>query len=103
MSLWVCRQCNYSTRHRGHLNQHMAVHSGRRPFGCHLCPMAFSRRATLANHLQLHERQRTFQCRFCPIAFTLKSALVQHITTHLAGELATAAATVTAPAASSSS
>lgn len=98
VSLWVCHQCSYSTRHRGHLNQHMAVHSGRRPFGCHLCPMAFSRRATLANHLQLHQRQSSssFQCRLCPLAFTLKSTLAQHINSHLAG------APADAPAAASS-
>ncbi|KAH7976453.1 hypothetical protein HPB52_014384 [Rhipicephalus sanguineus] len=84
VSHWMCRQCNYTTRHRGHLNQHMVVHSGKRPFVCHLCPMAFSRRATLANHVQLHDRDKKFLCRFCPMAFNIKSALDQHINTHLA-------------------
>nr|XP_050031424.2 zinc finger protein 776-like [Dermacentor andersoni] len=83
VSYWMCKQCSYTTRHRGHLNQHMTVHSGQRPFECHLCPMAFSRRATLANHLQLHERDRTFTCRFCPATFNVKSALDQHVNVHL--------------------
>ncbi|XP_037555352.1 zinc finger protein 665 [Dermacentor silvarum] len=78
--LWRCEQCNYTTRHRGHLNQHASVHSGRRPFKCNLCPMAFSRRAKLANHLQMHIRRNRFQCRFCSSLFTNQSTLGRHVT-----------------------
>ncbi|XP_077496819.1 uncharacterized protein LOC144107598 isoform X2 [Amblyomma americanum] len=83
VSHWVCKQCDYTTRHRGHFNQHMVVHSDKKPFECSLCHTAFSRRATLANHLYLHGREKKFQCRFCPMAFHARNALEQHVCTHL--------------------
>ncbi|XP_075525123.1 uncharacterized protein LOC142557285 isoform X2 [Dermacentor variabilis] len=79
-NLLKCQQCNYTTRQRGHMNRHMVVHTGKRPFGCHLCPMAFSRQASLADHVQTHSRSNKFQCRYCPVTFTDRSALWRHFT-----------------------
>jgi KRAB domain-containing zinc finger protein len=47
-----CLECDRSFAQSGDLKRHMSVHSGERPFRCHLCEQAFRQKAHLAAHLR---------------------------------------------------
>ncbi|XP_077533855.1 uncharacterized protein LOC144145892 [Haemaphysalis longicornis] len=56
----------------------MRIHTGEKPFHCHLCPMDFTQKTNLARHLRNHTGERPFRCRFCPEVFQYRYQLKMH-------------------------
>ncbi|XP_049523006.1 zinc finger protein 391-like isoform X4 [Dermacentor silvarum] len=77
-----CNFCDYKTDRASHLKSHTMVHTGERPFECHLCHQCFLSKSTLNDHLRTHTGERPFHCPLCPQSFTHRSSLKAHLCTH---------------------
>uniref|UniRef100_A0A3Q3MJ17 C2H2-type domain-containing protein n=1 Tax=Mastacembelus armatus TaxID=205130 RepID=A0A3Q3MJ17_9TELE len=89
----VCDVCGKVMKNKSSLARHSFIHTGRKPFACHLCDLRFNRRDNLQHHLsRLHpggvarrERQRETQawlCAACGKTFSCRSRLRTHEVIH---------------------
>ena len=58
------------------------MHSGVKPYKCHLCSKAFAQSNTLAVHLDSHKTTKDYSCEVCGHSFKHKISLAQHRKTH---------------------
>ncbi|XP_049268410.1 protein glass-like [Rhipicephalus sanguineus] len=77
-----CDFCDYETDRLGSLKGHVRVHTGERPFHCHMCPQRFSLNSTLKKHLRTHTGERPFKCHLCSETFVRKHRLDTHLRQH---------------------
>lgn len=89
----VCDVCGKVMKNKSSLARHSFIHTGKKPFACHLCDLHFNRRDNLQHHLsRLHpegvaklERQRQVQawlCAVCGKTFSCRSRLKTHEVIH---------------------
>ncbi|XP_041824877.1 endothelial zinc finger protein induced by tumor necrosis factor alpha-like isoform X2 [Melanotaenia boesemani] len=89
----VCDVCGKVMKNKSSLARHSFIHTGKKPFACHLCEMRFNRRDNLQHHLnRLHpngvtklEKQRTaasWLCAVCGKTFSCRSRLKTHEVIH---------------------
>ncbi|XP_049274287.1 zinc finger protein 211-like [Rhipicephalus sanguineus] len=69
------------------MKKHIRVHTGERPFQCHLCPQSFSQRSNLIRHLRAHRCERPHKCHLCSQSFSRRSTLKDHLNTHIGDQL----------------
>ncbi|KAH6921488.1 hypothetical protein HPB50_001462 [Hyalomma asiaticum] len=77
--LHSCRQCTYTTTDKGRMKRHLYIHTGERPFRCHLCPAAFTQGSNLKFHIRTHTGERPFPCVHCDAAFSMRANLMRHV------------------------
>ncbi|CAG2103527.1 unnamed protein product [Medioppia subpectinata] len=79
MSAFACDSCDYKTRTKHHLIQHMITHSKDRPYKCHFkgCNKSFKRKFELIRHNILHKKR--FQCKECNESFKDNPSLLNHL------------------------
>ena len=53
-SLFVCKQCNYSSIQFNDLRYHMLSHTGEKPFACKQCNYSCKQTRDLKNHMRTH-------------------------------------------------
>ncbi|XP_055530475.1 zinc finger protein 431-like isoform X2 [Wyeomyia smithii] len=81
--VWGCEVCQKKYSSKNLLDEHMNMHSGKRPFKCSHCPKDFASKYTLAAHTKIHQdRERVFNCRECGKGFYSQSNLLQHEKIH---------------------
>ncbi|XP_071340347.1 zinc finger protein ZFP2-like [Trachinotus anak] len=89
----MCDVCGKVMKNKSSLARHSFIHTGKKPFACHLCDLRFNRRDNLQHHLsRLHpdgvaklERQREAQawlCAVCGKTFSCRSRLKTHEVIH---------------------
>lgn len=75
-----CSVCEKVFKRKEHLNQHMKLHLGLRPFCCDEagCNKSFSRKEHLMRHVVSHTGKKMFSCEFCQKLFSRKDNLNKH-------------------------
>ncbi|XP_055359945.1 zinc finger protein 436-like isoform X2 [Betta splendens] len=79
-----CPKCGESFLNALSLNEHVAAHSGEKPYECQVCKSTFALKSSLEIHQNLHEESRTHECETCHRVFELKEQLDAHLRTHAA-------------------
>lgn len=81
--LFECNICRTRTRHSYNLIRHMTIHTGEKPFICHICGRSFRLQTILGKHLkQFHGKVKNFKCSICDKKFGTKSDRNEHLNTH---------------------
>lgn len=89
----MCDVCGKVMKNKSSLARHSFIHTGKKPYACHLCELRFNRRDNLQHHLnRLHpngvaklEKQREEQawlCAVCGKTFSCRSRLKTHEVIH---------------------
>nr|XP_019527096.2 zinc finger protein 761-like [Aedes albopictus] len=81
--VWSCEVCEKKYSSKNLLDEHMNMHSGKRPFKCSLCPKDFASKYTLTAHMKIHQdRERLYSCKECGKGFYSQNNLIQHEKIH---------------------
>lgn len=62
------------------LEEHNKVHTGEKPFKCHVCNRAFNKKNNLATHMYVHSTNKRYRCELCGEGFMRRSTIESHIT-----------------------
>ena len=76
--------CHKKFKAKGHLTDHMKIHSKIKPFQCKICGGKYTRSSTLKIHSYTHMNVKPFKCPFkdCDRGFTEKGNMQIHMRTH---------------------
>ncbi|CAG0890433.1 unnamed protein product [Darwinula stevensoni] len=56
--VYFCTDCTYSSSRSSNIIKHSRIHTGERPFACHICCRSFTKKESLKNHMKYSQ----FQC-----------------------------------------
>lgn len=80
---YKCDICSKLIHHSYDFVRHQTIHTGVRPFFCHICGKNFRMSSTLNRHIkELHYRIKKFACDQCGRKFAAKAALEDHKNIH---------------------
>ncbi|KAM3916404.1 zinc finger protein 148 isoform 2-T2 [Leptodactylus fuscus] len=78
----VCEHCNAAFRTNYHLQRHVYIHTGEKPFQCSQCDMRFIQKYLLQRHEKIHTGEKPFHCDECGMRFIQKYHMERHKRTH---------------------
>nr|CAD7400996.1 unnamed protein product [Timema poppensis] len=80
---FTCHVCGKQFRDSGGLARHLKdVHAGIKNFACDLCGRTFASKATKEDHRRIHTGERPYICHSCGKTFRSKASLYIHAKTH---------------------
>ncbi|XP_021955473.1 zinc finger protein 91 isoform X3 [Folsomia candida] len=75
---WKCHVCGKLLKKPLHLQNHMRIHSGEKPYQCQLCGHRFRLASTLYDHKKSSHRGGSYKCNLCNCAFETNLGLSRH-------------------------
>ncbi|KAJ8415211.1 hypothetical protein AAFF_G00009090 [Aldrovandia affinis] len=78
----VCEHCSAAFRTNYHLQRHVFIHTGEKPFQCTQCDMRFIQKYLLQRHEKIHTGEKPFRCDECGMRFIQKYHMQRHKRTH---------------------
>ncbi|XP_015674617.1 zinc finger protein 148 [Protobothrops mucrosquamatus] len=78
----ICEHCNAAFRTNYHLQRHVFIHTGEKPFQCNQCEMRFIQKYLLQRHEKIHTGEKPFRCDECGMRFIQKYHMERHKRTH---------------------
>ncbi|XP_060944762.1 zinc finger protein 148 [Limanda limanda] len=78
----ICGHCNAAFRTNYHLQRHVFIHTGEKPFQCSQCDMRFIQKYLLQRHEKIHTGEKPFRCDECGMRFIQKYHMERHKRTH---------------------
>ncbi|XP_056290269.1 zinc finger protein 148 isoform X2 [Pseudoliparis swirei] len=78
----VCIHCNAAFRTNYHLQRHVFIHTGEKPYQCSQCDMRFIQKYLLQRHEKIHTGEKPFRCDECGMRFIQKYHMERHKRTH---------------------
>ncbi|XP_069080388.1 zinc finger protein 148 [Pleurodeles waltl] len=78
----ICEHCNAAFRTNYHLQRHVFIHTGEKPFQCCQCEMRFIQKYLLQRHEKIHTGEKPFRCDECGMRFIQKYHMERHKRTH---------------------
>ena len=91
--IFQCQYCKKICLHRGHLNEHLRVHTKAKPFSCAwldpglaLCSKKFATTGALKVHMRTHTGLKPYSCSVCLQKFSQSGNLNTHMKTHSKSE-----------------
>nr|XP_023026544.1 zinc finger protein 70-like isoform X1 [Leptinotarsa decemlineata] len=83
---FICEFCNKQFQKNSHLERHIRIHTGERPYKCKMCDKTFIQDGDLKRHISIHSGEKQFQCQHCGKQYFTKGALATHMTVHGEGK-----------------
>lgn len=58
---FVCHFCCKVFERSGHLERHVRIHTGEKPYGCQICGRCFNQKGSLKLHLKTHQTEQSIE------------------------------------------
>ncbi|XP_075466020.1 zinc finger protein 148 isoform X2 [Ascaphus truei] len=74
----MCEHCNAAFRTNYHLQRHVFIHTGEKPFHCDECGMRFIQKYHMERHKRTHSGEKPYQCEYCLQFFSRTDRVLKH-------------------------